>query len=50
MDAYDAIADEAGKLGLPFAGHVPDRVGVEHALEKRRAMHGSAAWLHSGSR
>jgi imidazolonepropionase-like amidohydrolase len=35
-DAYDAIADEAGKVGLPFAGHVPDRVGVEHALEKRQ--------------
>ncbi len=36
MDAYDAIVDEAAKLGLPVAGHVPDRVGLDHVLAKRQ--------------
>jgi len=30
-DAYFAIAEEAAKLGLPFAGHVPASVTVEEA-------------------
>jgi imidazolonepropionase-like amidohydrolase len=30
-DAYFAIADEAKKQGLPFAGHVPDTVSVMEA-------------------
>lgn len=32
-DAYFAIADEAPKLGLPFAGHVPSDVTVEEAAD-----------------
>ncbi|GII91186.1 amidohydrolase [Sinosporangium siamense] len=30
-DVFDAIADEARLLGLPFAGHVPTMVSVPHA-------------------
>jgi imidazolonepropionase-like amidohydrolase len=29
---YDAMADEAGRLGIPFAGHVPVAVGLERAI------------------
>ena len=29
---FDAIAGEANKLGMPFAGHVPEDVGVDRAL------------------
>ena len=32
MDVYDAIADEATKAGIPFGGHVPNPVGLLHAL------------------
>jgi len=32
-DAYFAIADEAKKQGLPFAGHVPDSVSVMEASD-----------------
>ena len=32
MDVYDAIADEATKVGIPFGGHVPNPVGLLHAL------------------
>ena len=31
-EVYDAIAGTAGQLGMPFAGHVSDRVGLFHAL------------------
>ena len=31
-DVYDAIADEATQAGIPFGGHVPDDVGLLHAL------------------
>lgn len=31
-DVYDAIADEAKKAGIPFGGHVPNNVGLLHAL------------------
>lgn len=34
---YDAVADEARRLGLPFAGHVPEDVGLAHALEQGQA-------------
>ena len=30
-DSYFAIADESKKLGIPFAGHVPDSVSLEEA-------------------
>ncbi len=33
VDVYDAIADQAKQAGIPFGGHVPDEVGLLHALE-----------------
>lgn len=32
-DAYFAIADEAGKLGLPFAGHIPTAITTAEASD-----------------
>jgi imidazolonepropionase-like amidohydrolase len=32
-EVYDAIANTARELGIPFAGHVSDHVGLFHALE-----------------
>lgn len=34
---FNAIADEANRLGMPFAGHVPVSVGVTGALAKGMA-------------
>jgi len=31
--AFDAMAEAADRLGLPFAGHVPEAVGLNRALE-----------------
>ncbi len=31
---FNAIADQANELGMPFAGHVPVSVGVKGALDK----------------
>lgn len=36
-EVYDAIADEAKKAGIPFAGHVPDQVGLERAIRAGQA-------------
>jgi len=36
-EVYDAIAKTAKEVDIPFAGHVPDAVGVPHALEMRQA-------------
>jgi len=36
-DVFDAVADTARELGLPFGGHVPDEVGLLHALEAGQA-------------
>ena len=33
-DEFNAIADQANDLGMPFAGHVPVSVGVQGALDK----------------
>ena len=33
-ETYDAIADTANELEIPFAGHVSDQVGLQHAAEK----------------
>ncbi|MEX0608041.1 MAG: amidohydrolase family protein [Balneolaceae bacterium] len=30
---YDAMAETANEIGIPFGGHVPDEVGIVHALE-----------------
>lgn len=35
--SFDAIAAEARRLGIPFAGHVSAAVGVRRALEARQA-------------
>lgn len=32
LPEYDAMADEARRLGIPFAGHVPADVGLRHAI------------------
>lgn len=32
VDVYDAIAEEATLAGIPFGGHVPNPVGLLHAL------------------
>lgn len=34
---YDAMADEARRLGMRFAGHVPVDVGLEHAVASGQA-------------
>ncbi|HLV02135.1 MAG TPA: amidohydrolase family protein, partial [Acidobacteriota bacterium] len=34
VEEYDAMADTAREVGIPFAGHVPADVGIVHALEK----------------
>ena len=34
-DAFDAMAAKAGELKLPFAGHVPEAVGLARALEAK---------------
>lgn len=31
-DEFDAMADEARRVGIPFAGHVPAEVGLDHAI------------------
>ena len=31
-DVFDAVAATAREVGLPFGGHVPDAVGLRHAL------------------
>jgi imidazolonepropionase-like amidohydrolase len=36
-DAFDAMAAKAHELKIPFAGHVPAQVGVQHAIESRYA-------------
>ena len=36
-ESYKAVADEAGKLGVPYIGHVPFEVGVEEVLADGQA-------------
>ena len=33
LEEFDAIAAEANRIGIKFAGHVPEDVGVQHALD-----------------
>jgi imidazolonepropionase-like amidohydrolase len=35
-DSYDAVVAAARTVGIPFGGHVPDAVGLWHALESRQ--------------
>lgn len=37
QETYDTIVATAKRLGMRFAGHVPDAVGVYHALESGQA-------------
>ncbi|HUF11170.1 MAG TPA: amidohydrolase family protein [Rhodothermales bacterium] len=32
-EEFDAMANEANELGIPFGGHVPEDVGLAHAME-----------------
>ena len=34
-EAYDSIVATARRVGIPFGGHIPDAVGLWHALESR---------------
>ncbi|HWV57483.1 MAG TPA: amidohydrolase family protein, partial [Longimicrobiales bacterium] len=34
-ESFDAMAEAAHRLGIPFAGHVPEAVGLNRALEAR---------------
>ena len=36
-EVYDTIAKTAREVNIPFAGHVPDQVGVVHAIESRQS-------------
>jgi imidazolonepropionase-like amidohydrolase len=36
LDVYRAIAEAAHEIGLPFAGHIPEEVGLVNALEARQ--------------
>ena len=35
-EAYDSIVAAARRVGIPFGGHIPDAVGLWHALESRQ--------------
>lgn len=37
MDAYRGVVAEAGRVGLPVAGHVPFAVGLDGVLDARQA-------------
>ena len=32
LEVFDALAATANEVGIPFGGHVPDQVGLFHAL------------------
>jgi imidazolonepropionase-like amidohydrolase len=34
-EAYDSVVATARRVGIPFGGHIPDDVGLWHALESR---------------
>ena len=34
LEAFDAMASTAAEVGIPFGGHVPDLVGLRHALAR----------------
>jgi imidazolonepropionase-like amidohydrolase len=35
-ESYDAVVATARSVGIPFGGHIPDDVGLWHALESRQ--------------
>ncbi|MDX1740104.1 MAG: amidohydrolase family protein, partial [Rhodothermales bacterium] len=54
LDAYDRMAETAKELGMRFAGHVPEEVGLLHALEMGQEtfdhIDGYTAYLGSAER
>jgi imidazolonepropionase-like amidohydrolase len=36
VETYDAVVAEAKKSGMPFAGHVPNPVGLHHCLDAKQ--------------
>jgi imidazolonepropionase-like amidohydrolase len=49
-EEYDAIVDEAAKLKLRTAGHVPDEVGIRRALEAGQGIdHLDSYWEEAGA-
>jgi imidazolonepropionase-like amidohydrolase len=54
LDAYDRMAETAKELGIRFAGHVPEEVGLLHALEMNQEtfdhIDGYTAYLGSAER
>ena len=36
LEAYDSVVAAARRLRIPFGGHVPDEVGLWHALESKQ--------------
>ncbi|HEX5205003.1 amidohydrolase family protein [Paractinoplanes rhizophilus] len=50
-DSFLAIADECGKLGLPFLGHVPDFVALTEAADRgmRTVEHLFEIWFDTSS-
>jgi len=36
-DSYERVASTAHELGMPFAGHIPEQVGLTGALDARQA-------------
>lgn len=36
LEEYDAMAETAHEVGITFGGHVPEEVGVVHAIESRQ--------------
>ena len=37
LEAFDALAETANEIGIPFGGHVSDFVGLRHALARGQA-------------
>ncbi len=37
LEVFDQIIETANEVGIPYAGHVPVKVGVRHALESKYA-------------
>jgi len=37
LEVFDQMAETANKLNIPFAGHVPVKVGIRHALNSKYA-------------
>lgn len=37
LEVFDQIIATANEVGIPYAGHVPAKVGIRHALESRYA-------------